>query len=221
MASRIIFFVRVTSFGEKISNNINLKGKQTPCWSVLDFWKIKFEKSSSTNWIFSLIWTGFLLPVFWNWYLQVKNPELSHWFYSWPVCQYWFWVNTASCLFANLYYKIWLGWKVPKGPYCLYTWSSQYVNTATVGLFYMLLIYSFQQTSNYSKKIVKYHAVEINSLEDGLNRTSSLSNGHESKNWANFARNWPGYKSNLARITGKNISIIGLVLTRKILAGFP
>ena len=85
----------------------------------------------------------------------------------------------------------------------------------------MLLIYSFQQTSNYSKKIVKYHAVEINSLEDGLNRTSSLSNGHESKNWANFARNWPGYKSNLARITGKNISIIGLVLTTKILAGCP
>ena len=27
---------------------------QTSCWSVLDFWKIKFEKSSSTNWIFSL-----------------------------------------------------------------------------------------------------------------------------------------------------------------------
>ena len=27
---------------------------QTPCWSVLEFWKIKLEKSSSTNWIFSL-----------------------------------------------------------------------------------------------------------------------------------------------------------------------
>ena len=26
----------------------------TPCWSVLEFWKIKLEKSSSTNWIFSL-----------------------------------------------------------------------------------------------------------------------------------------------------------------------
>ena len=25
-----------------------------PCWSVLEFWKIKLEKSSSTNWIFSL-----------------------------------------------------------------------------------------------------------------------------------------------------------------------
>ena len=26
----------------------------TPCWSVLEFWKIKLEKSSSTNWIYSL-----------------------------------------------------------------------------------------------------------------------------------------------------------------------
>ena len=30
---------------------------------VLDFWKINLEKSSSTNWIFNLFWTGFLLPV--------------------------------------------------------------------------------------------------------------------------------------------------------------
>ena len=36
---------------------------ETPCWSVLDFWKIKLEKSSSMNWIFSLFQTGFLLPV--------------------------------------------------------------------------------------------------------------------------------------------------------------
>ena len=26
----------------------------TPCWYVLDFWKIKLEKSSSLNWSFSL-----------------------------------------------------------------------------------------------------------------------------------------------------------------------
>ena len=36
---------------------------QTPCWSVLDFWKINLKKSSLTNWIFSLFRTGFLLPV--------------------------------------------------------------------------------------------------------------------------------------------------------------
>ena len=36
---------------------------QTPCWSVLDFWKINLEKSSSTNWIFSLFQTIFLQPV--------------------------------------------------------------------------------------------------------------------------------------------------------------
>ena len=34
-----------------------------PYPSVLDFWKIKLEKSSLTNWIFSLFPTGFLLPV--------------------------------------------------------------------------------------------------------------------------------------------------------------
>ena len=28
--------------------------KLSPCWSVLEFWKIKLEKSSPTNWIFSL-----------------------------------------------------------------------------------------------------------------------------------------------------------------------
>ena len=27
---------------------------QFPCWSVIEFWKIKLEKSISTNWIFSL-----------------------------------------------------------------------------------------------------------------------------------------------------------------------
>ena len=26
---------------------------QTHCWSVLEFWKIKLEKSSSTNWVFA------------------------------------------------------------------------------------------------------------------------------------------------------------------------
>ena len=35
----------------------------SPCWSVLDFWKINLEKSSSMNWIFSPLRTGFLLPV--------------------------------------------------------------------------------------------------------------------------------------------------------------
>ena len=32
--------------------------------SVLEFQKIKFEKSSLMNWIFSLFWTAFLLPVY-------------------------------------------------------------------------------------------------------------------------------------------------------------
>ena len=30
------------------------KLKQTPCWTVLDFWKIKLQKSISTKWIFSV-----------------------------------------------------------------------------------------------------------------------------------------------------------------------
>ena len=42
---------------------MNRYRRQTPCWSVLDFWKINLEKSSLVNWIFSLFQTGFLLPV--------------------------------------------------------------------------------------------------------------------------------------------------------------
>ena len=34
---------------------------QSPCWSLLDFWKIKLEKSTSINCNFSLFQTGFLL----------------------------------------------------------------------------------------------------------------------------------------------------------------
>ena len=90
------------------------------------------------------------------------------------------WVDAASCFSGSHVWNM-TRLKGPKGT-LLPTWSSQYVNTVTIGISYMLLIYSFQQTSNYSKKIVKYHAVKINPLEDGLNRTSSLSNGHESKN---------------------------------------
>ena len=37
--------------------------KLTTYPSVLDFWKIKLEKSSLTNWISSQFQTGFLLPV--------------------------------------------------------------------------------------------------------------------------------------------------------------
>ena len=35
----------------------------TPCRSILNFSKIKLEKSGLTNWIFSLFHTGFLLLV--------------------------------------------------------------------------------------------------------------------------------------------------------------
>ena len=37
--------------------------KVSPWWSVLDFWKKKLEKSSSTNWIFNPFQICFLLPV--------------------------------------------------------------------------------------------------------------------------------------------------------------
>ena len=48
--------------GHSASNELQLNVKcklhsfifHTPCWSVLQFWKIKLEKSSSMNWIFSL-----------------------------------------------------------------------------------------------------------------------------------------------------------------------
>ena len=57
----------------------------SPCWSLLDFWKIKFEKSSSTNWIFNLqksisklifaSYTGSKYPV-WN-RLKIQFVELD------------------------------------------------------------------------------------------------------------------------------------------------
>ena len=37
----------------KLSHKNILLRWLTPCWSVLDFWKINLEKSSSTNWIFT------------------------------------------------------------------------------------------------------------------------------------------------------------------------
>ena len=39
---------------------VALRNPHTPYPSVLDFWKIKLEKSSLMNWIFSLFWTWFL-----------------------------------------------------------------------------------------------------------------------------------------------------------------
>ena len=47
--------IQLNSFKDDSTNT------HTPCWSVLDFWKFKLKKSSSTNWIFSLFRTGFLL----------------------------------------------------------------------------------------------------------------------------------------------------------------
>ena len=59
--------------------------RQSPCWSVLEFWKIKLEKSSSTNWIFSLQksisklifagYTGSKNPVWIR--LQIQSVELD------------------------------------------------------------------------------------------------------------------------------------------------
>ena len=62
--------------------------RESHWWSVLDFWKINLEKSCSTNWIFSLFRTGFLLPnayvacknQFQNWFLLAKNPVHRTWF---------------------------------------------------------------------------------------------------------------------------------------------
>ena len=43
-----------------------------PCWSVLEFWKIKLDKSSSTNWIFSL--QKSILKMIFAGYTGSKNP---------------------------------------------------------------------------------------------------------------------------------------------------
>ena len=44
----------------------------TPCWSVLEFWKIKLEKSSSMNWISSL--QKSISKLIFEGYTGSKNP---------------------------------------------------------------------------------------------------------------------------------------------------
>ena len=44
----------------------------SPCWSVLDFWKINLEKSSSINWSFTACVACKNQSR--NWFLQAKNP---------------------------------------------------------------------------------------------------------------------------------------------------
>ena len=46
--------------------------KLSPCWSVLEFWKIKLEKSSSANWIFSQ--QKSILKLIFAGYTGSKNP---------------------------------------------------------------------------------------------------------------------------------------------------
>ena len=46
-----------------------------PCWSVPEFWKIKVENSSSTNWIFSL--QKSISNVIFAGYTGSKNPVLK------------------------------------------------------------------------------------------------------------------------------------------------
>ena len=56
---------RIKEADENNASNTSLGKKYVPCpcSSVLDFWKVKFEELSSTNWVFSLFQTWFLLPV--------------------------------------------------------------------------------------------------------------------------------------------------------------
>ena len=58
----ILTFCWLNLFIDLCIDTKNIKS-ESPCWAVLDFWKINLEKSSLTNWIFSLFKTGFLLPV--------------------------------------------------------------------------------------------------------------------------------------------------------------
>ena len=57
----------------------------SPCWSLLDLCKINLEKSSSTNWIYSLFWNLIFTACvvcknqFRNWYLEAKNPVCWAW----------------------------------------------------------------------------------------------------------------------------------------------
>ena len=49
----------------------------TPCWSILDFWKIKFEKSISTNWIFTAC-VACKNPVHRTWFFKLDFSEIKY-----------------------------------------------------------------------------------------------------------------------------------------------
>ena len=52
LLDNIVSFVNLSfNFRNQVASKQNI---HSPCWSVLEFWKIKLEKSSLTNWIFSL-----------------------------------------------------------------------------------------------------------------------------------------------------------------------
>ena len=69
-------------------------GNRTLYPSVLDFWEIKFEKSSSRNWTFTLK-KSFLKLIF-SGYTSSKNPVLRVWFFQID--------------FSKVKYR-WIGWE--------------------------------------------------------------------------------------------------------------
>ena len=77
-----------------------------PCWSVLEFWKFKLEKSSSTNWIFSqqesilkLICAGSKNQV-WN-RLKIKFMELD--FFQIDFSEIKYRSTRGLCVLTNLW----------------------------------------------------------------------------------------------------------------------
>ena len=113
-----IFFQFLTTIWNHISNHWDiwisfygnpLFGKiqprlPTPCWSVLDFWKINLEKSSLTNLIFSLFFTARVAckNQFRNWSLQAKNLVRRTWIFKIQVLTDQQWVSLPSRIFFVL-----------------------------------------------------------------------------------------------------------------------
>ena len=99
-----VFSSRVAKQSSVLGNSVVLFGvffknhdrpleiRMTPCWSVLEFCKIRLEKSSSKNWIFSLqksilklifaAYTGSKNPVWKRLKIQFIELDFSKWIFQ-------------------------------------------------------------------------------------------------------------------------------------------
>ena len=69
-------FGQISIIYDEMNFHVKIVRKLTPCWSVLEFLKIKLVNSSLTNWILAC------KNQFRNWFWQAKNQVRRTWFFQ-------------------------------------------------------------------------------------------------------------------------------------------